>query len=243
MKYLSYITVTVLIFSLQSCDQDNFFDIETNYNTAPLQIKGAYKGPDETEFVDFLINIGTPDTTLFEEYFYWNADVSEGELGPTLIVGAYSSKSTFDPVSYFGLQFWSDQLPADRQWNKEELEAFFAPGNTFQLGQGSGLVDVSFRYPGVDDFGLLDDISSKSSFLANPVGQLVVTKIEEFQFEGIRLTQTRGSVYDGFLVSCMVNAEVGLNRDKANWRYDAEDLTTDDVIELREVELTFFVGS
>jgi hypothetical protein len=241
MNYLYNLGLIVLFFSLSSCNQDNYLDIETNYDTEPLQIKGAYQGPDEAAFVDFQINIGTPDDSIFEQYFYWNADVSEGELGATLIVGAYTSLSTFDPVSYFGLQFWSDQLPANRRWTSAELDQFFAPGNVFALGQGPGLVDVSFRYPGVDDFGSLDEISSKSSFLENPTGQLVVTKVEEYQFTGTRLSENRGTTYDGKLVSCLVNAEVGLNRSTPNWRHTGS-LATDEVVTLREVEVTFFVS-
>jgi hypothetical protein len=231
----------IVLLSFTSCDQDNYLDIETNYDTETLQIRGAYQGPDEADFVDFQITIGTPDNSIFDQYYYWNADVSAGELAPTLIVGAYTSLSTFDPVSYFGLQFWSDQLPATRQWTGEELERFFAPGTVFELGQGPGLVDVSFRYPGVEDFGSLDEISSKSSFLANPVGQVVVTKIEEYQFTGIRLPQNGNAIYDGKLVSCLVNAEVGLNRSTPNWRATSS-LATDEVITLLEVELTFFVS-
>ncbi len=242
MNYLSYLGSMILFLSLLSCDEENYLDIETNYDTEFLQIKGAYQGPDEANFVDFQIDIGTPnDSTILEQYFYWNADVSEGELGPTLIVGAYTSLSTIDPVSYFGLQFWSDQLPATRKWTSEELEQFFAPGNVFELGEGPGLVDVSFRYPGVDDFGSLDDISSKSSFLENPVGQLTVTKVEEYKFEGTRLAANRGTIYDGKLISCIVNAEVGLNRSTPNWRNTAS-LATDEVVALQEVGLTFFVS-
>lgn len=241
MNYSYYLGLIFLFFSLSSCDQENYLDIETNYDTTPLQIKGAYQGPDEADFVDFQIDIGTPDDSILEQYFYWNADVSEGQLGPTLIVGAYTSLPTFDPVSYFGMQFWSDQLPADRQWTREELEQFFAPGNVFELGQGPGLVDVSFRYPGVDDFGSLDEISSKSSFLENPAGQLVVTKVEEYHFTGPRLPQNFGTIYDGKLISCLVNAEVGLNRSTPNWR-NTGSLATDEVLALREVEVTFFVS-
>jgi hypothetical protein len=241
MNYLSYPGLMIFLLCLQSCDQENYLDIEKNYDTESLQIKGAYQGPDEASFVDFQINIGTPDDSIFEQFFYWNADVSQGELGATLIVGAYTSVSTFDPVSYFGLQFWSDQLPADRRWTPEELEQFFAPGNVFELGEGPSLVDVSFRYPGVDDFGSLDEISSKSSFLENPAGQLVVTRVEEYQFTGTRLSQTRGTVYDGKLISCLVNAEVGLNRSTPNWR-NTGSLATDEVVALREVEVTFFVS-
>jgi hypothetical protein len=241
MTTYQYLYLLLFLFIIQACEPANPLAISTDFDTVPLQIKGAYQGPDEADFVDFTIYIGAPQEDEFGSYYYWNADVSESELGATLIAGAYTSKFTFDPVTYFGLQFWSDQLPADRQWTSEELEQFFTPGTVFELGQGSGLVDVSFRYPEVDDFGSLDDIPSKSSFLAHPEGQLLVTDIQEYQFEGIRPSGNREVIGDGKLISCIVNAEVGLNRDTPIFR-NTDTFLTDEVLELREVEVTFYVA-
>ncbi|WP_367388074.1 hypothetical protein [Lewinella sp. LCG006] len=240
MNYSYYLGLIFLFFSLSSCDQENYLDIETNYDTTPLQIKGAYQGPDEADFVDFEINIGKLDVN--HQYLYWGADVSEGELGPTLIAGVYTSANTwYGSVRYFGLQFWSDQLPANRRWTSAELEQFFAPSNVFELGQGPGLVDIAYRYPGVENTGTLDDISSKSSFLESPAGQLVITKVEEYQFTGIRLAQNSPPTYDGKLVSCLINAEVGLNRNTPT-QGNTVSLVTDEVLTLRNVEVTFFVS-
>lgn len=241
MTFYQYLYLLLFESIIQACEPANPLAISTDFDTVPLQIKGAYQGPDEADFVDFTIYIGAPLDDEFGSYYYWNADVSESELGATLITGVYTSKITFDPVSYFGLQFWSDQLPADRQWNSEELEQFFMPGTVFELGRGPGLVDVSFRYPEVDDFGSLDDMASKSSFLAQPEGQLVVTDIEEYQFEGIRPSGNREIIGNGKLISCIVNAELGLNRDSLTFR-NATPFLTDEVLELREVEVTFYVA-
>lgn len=221
-----------LLFFVTACEQGELPQPHISEEKIDIGITGEIREPEQSTFSPFSVSLGWFNES--EGFVFWQGDISEGELGTTLIMGAYGDLS-LRPM--FGFQFWSADLPSDRDWTKEEVEILFAPGTSFPFGEGPGKVDFSLRLPIGGPFAELEP--SKSSFLAAPEGTLIVIDTEDYNFtdhSGIPVINVKGK-----LIRCTIEGQVG--------RYDKFDdqadgmpwFETNEVVEIANGEVVFYV--
>ena len=233
MSSFRYLILTIIIFSLVSCrPSDDVKPILTSESTG-LFAAGEIREEGQEDFSEFRIDHSN-DSGRFTQTF-WHGNVAASEFGTTFILNSFPSEEvTFTPL--FGLRFWSDDLPNDRTWTALELEDFFAPGKTFDFGEGLGKVDVLLQLPldTQDDFR-----ASRSSYLPSPQGTLTVTEINDYDYPSYRFSSRQSY---GKLIRCTFSGELG--------RYDREAdqadgminfFLTNEVVELRNGEVLFYV--
>ena len=195
---------------------------------------GELRDAGEDNFTPFYIGIGDTDTEL--EHIFWQSYYSEGELGQTLIMGAYPL-GQISTIPLFGLQFWSDQFPSDQDWTAEEMSDFFAPGNIFEFGHGPGKVELSLSLPIGGPY--VSWGASKSSYLIDPVGSLTITSIEDFSYPIATLSSE--SRY-GKIVRATFSGLIGRYDREADWSDGTNTFITDEVVELQDGEVVFYVN-
>ena len=232
---MKYTVPFILIFSvfLFSCEKNNDFNPTIINEKTNVFASGELREAGQNSFAPFRIEIGKTNEEL--EYIFWHGDFSEGELGGTLIAGAYPTE-LWNTTPLFGLQFWSDVLPGNRNWTSAELDTFFAPGTTFAFGQGPGKVELFLHLP---IGGPYDGKPSRPSFLASPQGSLTITAIEDYDF--FINPYSNGHSY-GKLIRCTFAGQLG----RYNSLADQADgnpnfFQTDEVVELQNGEAVFYV--
>lgn len=199
-----------------------------------LYVAGEIREAGQSECSDFRINFDG-ETDLLDKTF-WHGTVSAGELSATYILGNYATETT-GTKPLFGLQFWSDNLPANRPWTDDELANFFAPGTTFSFGRGPGHVEVLLKLP--VGGGPYDFEASRPSYLADPQGTLTITELEDYDYPTFSTISERSY---GKLVRCTFSGQLGrynLEADQADGNPSV--FLTDEIVELRNCELLFYV--
>jgi hypothetical protein len=235
-RLIFILTLTLCIVST-SCQHELEVQPEISATDETGYVRGAIQEEGDQGFTDFEITIGRKGMDGLFDAPFWQGNVSQGELGPTLIVGAYNAFYTISSEPFFGLQFWSASLPANREWNSEELDAFFSPGTTFEFGQGAGKVDLMLSLP----IGNPTDINaSRSSFLAEAEGSLSITKIEDFDYPVYSRTSERRY---GKLVHCTFSGKIGKYDSLADQADgDPSFFQTDEEVEILNGEAVFYVN-
>jgi len=235
--YLIIFKTALLISLCYSCQTES--DIEPNLliNNQTGFVKGEIREPEQSSFTPFEIKIGRYENEDGYDAQFWQSDVSQGESGPTLIVGTYNAFYALSTVPVFGLQFWAEELPATRVWNAEELETFFAPGTNFEFGEGFGKVDLMMNLPIDNPAGVK---ASRSTFLATPQGHLTITAIEDLDYPVYGRTSERRY---GKLVHCTFSGQIGRYDSLADQADgDPSFFQTDEVVEIENGEAVFYVN-
>jgi hypothetical protein len=236
MKNYNLILLLSLISMLNvACEKEDKFVPEVQFSIeSDLFASGELRETGEDDFAPFYIGIGDTNTEI--GHIFWQSGFSEGQLGSTLIIGVYPTELiTTTPL--FGLQFWSDQFPTDQDWTAGEMSDFFAPGTTFEFGQGPDKVELSLLLP---IGGPYAPGPSRSSYLVDPVGSLTVTSIEDFNYP---IATRPGESRYGMIIRATFSGQIG--------RYDSladqadgnpNVFITDEVVELQNGEVAFYVN-
>lgn len=225
----------VFFLLVSACTKPEILPKESTEARTEAFARGELREPGQPNFEPFRVDIGPAGDTL--DYIFWQSDVSLGELGPTLLTGAYATDLiTSRPI--VGFQFWSDELPDDRLWTGPELEEFFAPGTTFDFGEGPGRVDVAVLLPLSATFLDYDFLPSKPSYLADPQGTLTITGIEDIAYDPYLVVDDSRQ---GKLISCTFSGELGRYDGLADQADGYPGFDTDEVVEVRNGEAVFFV--
>lgn len=185
----------------------------------------------------FSLFIGATDDN--NQRFFMGSTLSAGNNGPTLLVGTYIANLNVAQriLPRIELQFWPDNLGDDSVWQPEEIQDYFAVGNQYSLGgEGADYFHLSLLLP-LD--GTSPDVeTSQSRFLESPDGQLIITEVEEYHFTDIGAEMVSR---EGLLIRCEFEAEVGRYDSLADQADGMPGFQTDEVVEFRDGEATFFV--
>ncbi len=229
-RYLLF-ALTLSVFACEKTEQPK---PATTVIEPQVFIRGEIREPEQSDFVPFDITVGKKDEPL--RFLFWGGYVSESELGGEVYIGgAYSSNVTGRP--YWGLQLWQDVPSEKGVWTQEQIESIFEPGTVFPFGKGAGKVDLLLRVP-------LDSVynsnnCSRPSYLADPEGALEVIGLEPLDYELFTIGNNHSY---GMLVHCVFSGQLG----RHDYIADGADgnpnfYQTDDVVELRNGELTFYI--
>lgn len=232
---MNRIYLLILIVGLgMGCQRSEEVSFTISTEGLDIYVAGELKEPDQAEFTDFRIDFISENDVLGQTF--WGSSISTGELGSTIILGNYASEA-IPSRPIFGLQFWSDTLEDKEYWTSEELEDFFAPGKSFNFGQGVNHVELKILFPiGSENF---DAKASRPSYLMSPQGSLTITSLEDFNYPILRNNLDRSY---GKLVKCTFSGQLGrynLEADQADG--DPSFFVTDEIIELRNCEALFYV--
>jgi hypothetical protein len=187
----------------------------------------------------FDLFIGPANSGPEGQRFFLGSTLSSGNNGPTLLVGAYNANINA-PVRIeprIELQFWPDNVGEDQVWQADEVRAFFAAGNQYELG---GEVSTNFHFSLLLPLnGNTPDIeTSQSRFLDSPNGLLTITATEDYNFTDIGAEMVPRM---GLLVRCTFNADVGRYDVEADQADGMPSFSTDEVVEFTAGEAVIFV--
>lgn len=202
--YLALLILSSIL--LSNCQkQDEFTPLFSSLNSdIYVEVKVQENSSNEAEVVRYTVE----KTTSTNGYRNWSSNVYTDDYGNTLIGGFYDDRSYHEiPATEFGVQFWSDEYPADtRYWSKEQLEELFAPGTTFEFGKGPDKVGMYLRLPSKTPY---EFIQANSFSLASPEGSLTINAIEDYQHATYYHGNSSGYVY-GKLIHCTFSGQLGI---------------------------------
>jgi hypothetical protein len=229
--YIANLLSIVLLFV--ACQSEEIAPVERETITEYGFAFGELPEPEQSQFTAFDIPFGKVDGDF--GYVFWQGNALQGELGPTLIIGAYPT-NLWSTRPLIGFQFWSDDPAGILTWTDEGMETFFAPGTTFEFGEGPGKVDLMLRLP---IGGPYAPEVSKPSHLAAPQGQLTVQEIRDYDYPVLGRNSER--IY-GKWIRCTFSGQIGRYDSLADQMDgDPNFFQTDEVVELMNGEVEFFV--
>lgn len=220
-------------------------DLWTDQGFQPIEVDSEfyYSGlvVGHTNSASLQIDIAQYKENGDPELFFMGSTLSRGAAGPTLLVGAYTNKtnpSVFPDVPRIELQFWPGSLAEQGTWSDAAVEAFFAAGNTFELGNGEmNQFGLKVLLPIVGDGGL-DARASSSDFLENPTGTLTITAVDDYRFTDYAVSE---EATEGLMVKCAFEAEIGRYNLAADEADGNQAFITDEVVQVLDGEAVIFV--
>lgn len=228
--------LSFLLLFFSACEANLADPPEILRNSPSFGLRTDLKYADTTELRNLTFNVGQQPTADRIAYLFTSVNISTRELGNTLTVEG--RHTDLIPRERYLVQFWANDFPEDRQWTADEIASFFYPDKSFAFGQGEGMVDIMFLLPSRN---VVDNSLSRSSYLENPQGTLVVESVEDFNYTLYGLYPGPYESY-GKLITCSFNGQVGRYdglADQADG--DPDFYQTDEVVELIDGKVTFYL--
>ena len=230
-RLIQWIVLVIFLFIIHSsCSKQDYTPHTELYISEPFYIKGQIKAKDQSGFNAFYLETGA-STDIADDVF-WNNVIEPTSIGTALTTGLYSPDIFIRKHIFAGFQFWSLDLPNNRKWTKSEIEHFFEIGRIFEMGQGETKVDFQYRW---SNEVYLDLGNSKTSYLVQPEGVLVITAIEDVDYQSKGINNTPLHRF-GKRISCEFNCIIGRFQPHGNLPF-----FTTETIEIRDAEAVFFV--
>lgn len=230
MKNLFHFSLVFVIVALASgCEKEPPLISYEEVYVSPVYTQFEFRDTSRIDFVlqEYRLGSYLEDETPRYSWDTWDKVTSRG---PAILVDIMQH-GPWSTTTLFGMEFWA-QPAVEKPWTEAHLREMFASGKVFPFGEGPGKVDVSFQ---VNEPFVFSDERSKASYLKEPVGQLEITRSENYSYT----PPNRATVY-GLLLHCKFTGELG----QYDFRYTPWDdgFSTEVSVEIKNGEATFFVA-
>lgn len=230
-------TLAAVCMAFLSCKKEAAFIEHDFFYASPLRTVFELRDTGQADFQTYEYILGSYRDTD-DPVYIWRDFSNWTSRGPSLCLEIFNGSPYSSRGAIFTFKFW-DAPPQEGEvlWNKAQLEALFLEGRSFRFGLGQGKVDLMVEFPEPSAWANYYDERSKASYLAEPEGELRITKVEEYEYQAPYRATVKGK-----LVHCTFEGLLGKYDDDARWLLESEPFTTDAAISLKNGEATFFVA-